>query len=357
AIERILRALAALRQRLDFHYTMVGSAANFPELPDLIRKFGLEKHVTLAGYVSLEEFHQQILKTDIAINLRERPVGATSGSLCRLMAAGVPVIVSNVGAFSELPDDAVIKIDHDQFGDALLQAYISKLIEDRELRARIGRNARACVLAEHNIETSAAKYAAFVREVIARRPRTDFVRNISDEMSVLGVRTHDEALLRDVANELAVLAPVAEFGKTRSIRPVANPNGREIERTVKSNGHEPQSPLKGQSIDEDRPAKTTDEAGRMPRVEGIDYKQGAREYAKALSPELSYYLRTKPFCNLHKPIKFSGDGMDPETARHFYDFANMASALALRADAKILDVGCGPGWVTEYFARLGYDMT
>ncbi|MGZ8847793.1 MAG: glycosyltransferase family 4 protein, partial [Pyrinomonadaceae bacterium] len=122
AIERILRALAALRQRLDFHYTMVGSAANFPELPDLIRKFGLEKHVTLAGYVSLEEFHQQILKTDIAINLRERPVGATSGSLCRLMAAGVPVIVSNVGAFSELPDDTVVKIDHDQFGDALLQA-------------------------------------------------------------------------------------------------------------------------------------------------------------------------------------------------------------------------------------------
>jgi SAM-dependent methyltransferase len=35
----------------------------------------------------------------------------------------------------------------------------------------------------------------------------------------------------------------------------------------------------------------------------------------------------------------------------------MAVALALRADAKILDVGCGPGWVTEYFARLGYDMT
>jgi SAM-dependent methyltransferase len=95
----------------------------------------------------------------------------------------------------------------------------------------------------------------------------------------------------------------------------------------------------------------------MPRVEGIDYKRGAQEYAGALDPELSYYLRTKPFCNLHKPIKFSGDGMDPETARHFYDFANLAVALALRADAKILDVGCGPGWVTEYFARLGYNMT
>jgi glycosyltransferase involved in cell wall biosynthesis/2-polyprenyl-3-methyl-5-hydroxy-6-metoxy-1,4-benzoquinol methylase len=356
AIERVLRALAAMRERLSFHYTMVGSAANYPELPDLVRKYGLQEQVTLTGYVSLEEFQRRILETDIAINLRERPVGATSGSLCRLMAAGVPAIVSNVGAFSELPDDAVVKIDHDQFGDALLQAYLSKLIEDPELRGRLGRNARAYVLTEHNIETSAAKYAAFVREVIARRPRTNFLRNVSDEMSVLGVRSHDEALLRGVASELATLAPVAEFVKTPTAFPVDQTGGDDIQRAVKSNGHTRQSKVKNQDIDRDR-SKTIDQSGRMPRVEGIDYKQGAREYAEALTPELNYYLRTKPFCNLHKPIKFSGDGIDPETARHFYDFANMAAALALRADAKILDVGCGPGWVTEYFARLGYDMT
>ena len=95
----------------------------------------------------------------------------------------------------------------------------------------------------------------------------------------------------------------------------------------------------------------------MRKIEGVDYKRGAVEYARALTPELNYYLRTKPFTNLHKPIKFSGDGMDIETARHFYDFANIAVALALRAEAKILDVGCGPGWVSEYFARIGYDMT
>ena len=100
-------------------------------------------------------------------------------------------------------------------------------------------------------------------------------------------------------------------------------------------------------------------AGRLPKLKGIDYKRAAIEYPGKLDPERLHHLRTKPFYNLaHKLPKFRGTrGMDAETHREFCDFANIAVALELPPGARILDVACGSGWLSEYFARLGYDAT
>ena len=97
---------------------------------------------------------------------------------------------------------------------------------------------------------------------------------------------------------------------------------------------------------------------RFKKIEGIDYKRGAKQYPQKLAPSDRHHLLTKPFYNLaHKHDRWQGDGLDADTHRHFCDFANLAMALALPPGARVLDVGCGSGWLCEYFARFGYDVT
>jgi SAM-dependent methyltransferase len=101
-----------------------------------------------------------------------------------------------------------------------------------------------------------------------------------------------------------------------------------------------------------------DSNSRLSKVEGIDYKRGAIEYPTRLAPSDRHHLLTKPFYNLANKIsRWAGEGLDEDTHRHFCDFANMAYMLALPAGSRILDVGCGSGWLCEYLSRLGYRMT
>lgn len=214
-IERTLKVLAALREQYQFHYTLVGQSDSFDVL-DVARSYNLTDRVTVTGYVSMDEFKRRIAGTDVAINLRDSTVGETSGSVCRIMAAGVPCVVSNVGWFAELPDEATIKTETGADADASLHEQLRKLLDDAALRQRIGANAQRYVRQDHAIEKSAQSYLDFIRNIIDGRERRRFIRRVSAELAHLKGSQTNEIFLRGVASEIARLTPAKIF-KTKDI--------------------------------------------------------------------------------------------------------------------------------------------
>jgi SAM-dependent methyltransferase len=77
-------------------------------------------------------------------------------------------------------------------------------------------------------------------------------------------------------------------------------------------------------------------------VSAHEHKQAEIDYPDAISDEGREWLRTKPFRN------------EPRmTARLLIDFAHVLQILDLHAGMSLVELGCGPGWMTRFAARHG----
>ncbi len=119
------------------------------KLPGLLQELGIAEATHITGYAERSRFVQYMAATDIGLNLRYPSAGETSGTLVRLLSAGIPTITSNIGAFAEIPDDCCWKVDVDDLEEELLLRYLRRLATDLPLRLAMSANARS--FAEANL--------------------------------------------------------------------------------------------------------------------------------------------------------------------------------------------------------------
>ncbi|MSQ26751.1 MAG: glycosyltransferase [Dehalococcoidia bacterium] len=217
--KRFAEVLAALRQLAaagaDFQYVVIGNTADFDIRPD-IAGAGLTDRVRMTGRVDRATFEGYLQAADVCINLRYPTAGETSASALRSMAAGLAVIVSDIGANQELPEACCIKLPVGGDEVPLLAAALGWLKDHPETRSALGQNARAFVARRHTLEGAAAAYINFIQDVLhtpwrppveiepmAHEPDVQYVRDLARELHGLGFRADDLPYLTEFAGGIA----------------------------------------------------------------------------------------------------------------------------------------------------------
>ena len=137
---------------------------------------------------------------DAIVSLRSPTMGETSGSAIRALSLGKPLVVSDVGWFSELPAEVAVRVPVGEHETGTLAAALDALATDVEAREALGRAARDLVEREHGLERVADRYAAAVEEA-AGGPAVDesVLRDVAEAAAEVGIGADDP-----VASELAV---------------------------------------------------------------------------------------------------------------------------------------------------------
>jgi glycosyltransferase involved in cell wall biosynthesis len=198
-IPELLRAFAVLRPtHPDATLLLVGPTAPGFDLDRRLQRLGLDEDgLVREQWVDETRLWRLLAGVDVCVNLRHPTMGETSGSVIRALSLGKPLVVSDVGWFSELPDEVALKVPVDETEDDVLAAALELLVSRTDVREQMGRAASELARREHDLERVAELYAAALEEAA-------------------GGETVNEAVLRDVsraAADVGISPEAAEAGE------------------------------------------------------------------------------------------------------------------------------------------------
>ena len=204
-IPELLRATAAVRnEHPDLTLLLVGSTSPGFDLDRRLQRLGLDSAgLVREGWVDESRLWALMAGSDVLVNLRHPTMGETSGSVIRGLSLGKPLVVSDVGWFSELPADVALKVPPDDDEVATLTAALELLAARGDVRDAMGANAANLARREHGIERVADLYVAAL-ELAAGGDAVDddVLRDVSDAAADVGISA-ETAEAREIARRLA----------------------------------------------------------------------------------------------------------------------------------------------------------
>jgi len=133
--ETLLQAARLLRDnRSDFHLVLIGQGVDSKQMRDTVSQLNLTEQITLAGV--RDDVPEILTRADMLVLSSKQE----SFGLCVLegMAAGLPVIVSDLPALAEIVEHGKEGFRVPRANPDAFAAAIVKLLDDASLRKRMG---------------------------------------------------------------------------------------------------------------------------------------------------------------------------------------------------------------------------
>jgi len=169
------------------------------EINELIKELKIEDNIITTDFV--EDLNPYIQISDIVIQTRYPTAGETSGMTLEVLRIGKPVIVSNTGWFTELPDDISIKIDIDKNEEQSILDALSKLSSDKENISKLSSNAIKYIKDEHDPDKIGYEFFKFLSQ-ISSKGDTEFLKNLSGQLKDIGITSKDSTYLQKFSEDL-----------------------------------------------------------------------------------------------------------------------------------------------------------
>ena len=128
--------------------------------------------------------------------------GRDLGSAVRALSLGKPLVVSDVGWFTELPGEVALKVPVDEHEVETITAAL-ELLADEEPRRAMGEAARVLAEREHSLDRVAEAYVAALEEAAGGQAVHEAVlREVASAAAETGLRETGE--LAERLNEVGL---------------------------------------------------------------------------------------------------------------------------------------------------------
>lgn len=158
---------SVLESRPQARLWLLGVGPLLEQTQALCRELGLESTVTFLGFQP--ELSRFLALADIQVHPSDDE--GVPLAICEGMSQGLPIVATRVGGLAEVIRDERSGLLVSRRDGAECSRALIRLIDDAELRGRLGREASRFIREEYSLEAAVQRVQNVYRQVLQRHPR------------------------------------------------------------------------------------------------------------------------------------------------------------------------------------------